>query len=126
MQQETLKYINDRMDEANIPYQFGVFSSDISSLNYYFVGDYTETEPMNEDGLSESQFILTGTGKGFGELESAKDAIRNLFPESTGDVAILDNGSGLAIFYSSAMYIPTGIDMLKRIQINLRIKEWKV
>ena len=112
--------------EAGIPYQFGVFSSDISSLNYYFVGDYSETEPMNEDGLVESQFILTGTGKGFSELESAKDMIRNLFPETTGEVAILDSGSGIAIFYSSAMYIPTGVEGLKRIQINLNIKEWKV
>ena len=126
MQQETLKHINDRLDEAGIPYQFGVFSSDISSLNYYFVGDYSETEPMNEDGLVESQFILTGTGKGFSELESAKDMIRNLFPETTGEVAILDSGSGIAIFYSSAMYIPTGVEGLKRIQINLNIKEWKV
>jgi len=126
MQQKTLKYINDKLDEANIPYQFGVYASDISSLNYYFVGDYTETEPMNEDGLTESQFILTGTGKAFGELESAKDTIRNLFPESIGDVAILDNGSAIAIFYASAMYIPTGDERLKRIQINLKIKEWKV
>ena len=126
MQQETLKYINDKLDAAGIPYQFGMFASDISSLNYYFVGEYTEIEPMNEDGLVESQFMLTGTGKGFSELENAKDTIRSLFPEIEGDVAILDNGSAVAIFYASAMYIPTVDDRLKRMQIDLKIKEWKV
>ena len=126
MQQATLKYINDKLEMANIPYQFGVFSSSIKSLDCYFVGEYTETEPMNEDGLVESTFILTGTGKGFSILENAKDAIREMFPESEGEVAILNDGSAIAIFYSSAMYIPTNDDMLKRIEINLKIKEWKV
>lgn len=36
------------------------------------------------------------------------------------------NCSCVAVFYDSAFPVPTGDGELKRIQINLSIKEWKV
>lgn len=43
-----LKYIAAQLDSAKIPYCFEEWSKE---LQYpYFVGEYTETEPLNEDG----------------------------------------------------------------------------
>lgn len=127
MQKETLKFISDVLTDAGIPYDFMEFNSDISSLNQYWVGEYQENEPITEDGLQGCTFILTGTAKdSYVLLESTKQTIEELFPSIEGQTAILDNGTGVAIFYASALHIPTGDETLKRIQINLNVKEWKV
>ena len=39
---------------------------------------------------------------------------------------ILPNGNGLAIFYAGSLVVPTGDEELKKIEIHLRINEWKV
>lgn len=127
MQTETLKFISDAMEAAGIPYEFGEFSSPIASLDYYFIGEYQEIEPMNEDGQEESQFILTGTGRcKFLDLEKAKKKIKKMFPTIGGKTAVFEDGSATAVFYGNAMPVPTGDGALKRIQINLTVKEWKV
>lgn len=119
-----LKFISEKLDTAGIPYCFEEWTKEIQYP--YFVGEYTESEPMNEDGESESTFILTGTTRGaWLNLEKAKETIKSIFPEN-GVTAILENKSGIAVFYSSAMPVPTGTDELKRIQINLKVKEWRV
>ena len=119
-----LKYIAAQLDSAKIPYCFEEWSKE---LQYpYCVGEYTETEPLNEDGECESVFILTGTTRdAWLSLEVEKEKIRNLFPE-VGVTAILENKAGIAVCYCSSMPIPTGVDELKRIQINLKVKEWRV
>lgn len=127
MRKETLKFISDVLTDACIPYDFMEFNSDISSLNQYWVGEYQESEPDTEDGMQASTFILTGTAKdSYVLLETTKQTIEELFPSIEGRTAILDNGTGVAIFYAHALAIPTGDEALKRIQINLSIKEWKV
>lgn len=40
--------------------------------------------------------------------------------------AILEDKTGIAVFYTLSMPVPTGVDELKRIQINLKVKEWRV
>ncbi len=119
-----LNFIGKRLNTAGIPYCFGEWTREVTYP--YFVGEYTESEPLNEDGESESTFILTGTSRGsWLSLEEEKEKIRNIFPED-GITAILENKTGIAVFYSSAMPVPTGTDELKRIQINLKVKEWRV
>ncbi|MGN0621351.1 MAG: hypothetical protein ACI4I9_05750 [Porcipelethomonas sp.] len=119
-----LKFISARLSSAGIPYCFEEWTKEIRYP--YFVGEYTESEPLNEDGESESTFILTGTARdSWLSLEKEKEKIRSIFPED-GITAILENKSGIAVFYSSAMPVPTGTDELKRIQINLKVKEWRV
>lgn len=119
-----LNFIAGKLKAAEIPYCFEEWTKDIQYP--YFVGEYTESEPLNEDGESESTFILTGTTRGaWLELEKAKEKIRGIFPD-IGITAILENKNGIAVFYSSAMPVPTGTDELKRIQINLKVKEWRV
>lgn len=122
-----LGFIKSAMDSAGIPYEFMEFTSDVSSVPVYWVGSYSEVTPDAEDGEQETQFILTGTGKGtWLDLERQKATIERLFPMIGGTTAVLPNGDGIAVFYGNAFPVPTGEGSLKRLQVNLIIKEWKV
>lgn len=118
-----LKFISDALDDLNINYQFGEWSTN-PVPDPYFVGEYSESESLTreEDGLQESTFMLTGTGTNWLALEQAKASIEN----NISKTAILSSGNGIAVFYAGALMIPTGDAELKRIQINLTIKEWSV
>ena len=118
-----LNFISSKLEEIGIPYCFEEWSKKITYP--YFVGEYTESEPLNEDSESESTFILTGTTKGsWLELEQLKDKIHGIFTD-VGATEILTNNIAIAVMYAGAMPVPTGIDELKRIQINLKVKEWR-
>ena len=121
-----LKVISDGMEALNLAYGFGVYSG--NPIVYpYFVGEYTETEPTTEDGLQETSFLLTGFSReSWLALEQAKEKIENYFNKVSGKTVIADNGSAVAVFYANALIVPTGDAELKRMQINLAIKEWKV
>ena len=119
---EALKFIADALKSVGINYEFGEWSQEV--IYPYFVGEYTEREPMTEDGLHDADFMLTGFHRGqWLELEEAKQKVERLFANSAH---ILPNGSGLAVYYSGAFITPQNDPALKRIQINLRIKEWMV
>lgn len=122
MTTEVLAYINKELTEAGINYEFGERTSKV--VYPYFVGEYQETEPMTEDGLHEVDFILNGFSRGsWLILEEAKNKIEKLF---TFNTSILENNSGVDVSYSGSLIVPTGDAELKRIQINLKIKEWEV
>lgn len=126
MTKECLKFIKDELVKLGINYEFGEWSSE-NVPTTYFIGEYQEEESVNEDGLQDDIFILTGTTRELLlELENVKEKIENNFPRIEGKTVILDNGSGIAVFYNNSFTVPTGNDELKRIQINLKIKEWKV
>ncbi len=122
MTQETLKFISDVLTNAGINYEFGQWSGEI--VYPYFVGEYTESEPMTEDGLLQSTFMLNGFSRStWLALEQAKETIEKLFSNS---VQVLASGNGVCIFYAGTLIIPENDPELKRMQINLTIKEWKV
>lgn len=126
MTTSALKTIADAMSALGLEYAFGVYAGD-PVVYPYFVGEYTETEPMTEDGLQNTTFLLTGFHRGtWLELEQAKERIENYFNRVSGKTVITDSGSGVAIFYANTLIVPTGDAELKRIQINLQVKEWKV
>ena len=82
---------------------------------------------MSEDGLQEATFILKGWTRGkWLDLEAAKEKIENYFDKISGKKVIAEDGSAVAIFYAHSLVIPTGDAELKRIDINLSVKEWKV
>lgn len=118
-----LNFISDTLNSLNINYQFGEWSTN-PVPDPYFVGEYTESESLTreEDGLQEITFMLTGTGTKWLTLEQAKASIEN----NISKTAILPNGNGIAVFYAGSLIVPTGDAELKRIQINLTIKEWSV
>lgn len=118
---ESLKFIKEQLELIN--YEFGQWTS--NPVPYpYWVGEYNEIESVNEDGLQETTFILTGTTRGsWLELEQDKEKIEQLFKDK---IAILPNNNGIAIFYMNSLIVPVDDMELKRMQINLQIKEWKV
>ena len=126
MSKNTLKIISDAMSALGLEYSFGRY--DKKPVVYpYFVGEYQETESVTEDGLQESTFLLTGFSRDtWLALEDAKEKIELYFNRVSGKTVITDNGSAVAVFYAHSLIIPTGDAELKRIQINLKIKEWTV
>ena len=125
MSKAVLKLISDAMQSLGIAYGFMEYNG--NPLVYpYFVGEYSEEEPYSEDGLQSTTFMLTGFSRGsWLDLENTKEKIEKYFGID-GKTAILDNGSGVAVFYSNTLVVPTEDADLKRIQINLYVKEWRV
>ena len=125
MSKAGLEIISDAMDALGLNYDFMEWTGE--PIYPYFVGEYQEVDPLNEDGMQESTFLLTGfTRASWLELEDAKEKISTYFNKVGGRTVIADNGSAVAVFYSNSLVIPTGDAELKKIQINLTIKEWSV
>ena len=67
------------------------------------------------DSLSSDVMVVKGQKRVGGRSSNTK-----------GNDNIISNGSGIAVFYGNAFPVPTGDGFLKRLQINLTVKEWKV
>ena len=121
---DSLKFIKEQMDILEIPYEFGEWTSKIQYP--YFVGEIPSPENHpSEDGNEESELILTGFHRGnIIELEKIKEKIRKHFPPIDGLRAATESGA-IVVYYGGAFYIPSGEADLKKIQINLQIKQWK-
>lgn len=126
MAKNITKIVSDAMDELGLEYGFGEYNG--KPVKYpYFVGEYTESEAMTEDGLQETTFLLTGFSRAsWLALEEAADKIKNYFNKVSGKTVITADGAGVAIFYANSLIVPTGDAELKSIQINLHCKEWSV
>lgn len=122
---EVLEYIRQEMALLGIPYEFMLWTAPVSYP--YCVGEFSEIDPLTEDGLQEKIMILTLTTiNEWLELLEIQEKLEENFPSEEGKTAILDDGSGIAVFYGTALPIPTGDANLKRLQVNLNIKLWKV
>ena len=125
MTTDALAIINDAMTELGLHYEFEVYTDEIQYP--YFTGEYQEVAPVSEDGMQETAFILNGFTRGSPlGLEEAKEAVVNRFDRTSGHIVTTESGNVVAIFYDSAYVIPQEDEELKRMQINLTIKEWKV
>lgn len=125
MSKAVLGIISDAMDSLGINYEFMEWTSE--PVYPYFTGEYQEVPTMNEDGMQETLFILTGFSReSWLALEDAKETIENHFGKVGGQTVSAKNGSAVAIFYADSLVIPTGDAELKKIQINLTVKEWSV
>lgn len=120
---DKLNFINEQMDILAVPYEFGEWTQEVKYP--YFVGELTEEPIVTEDGLEESTLILNGFTRGkYLAMEELKDQIKKHFDPRNGLRAKTDSGS-ITVFFNGSFYVPTGEADLKRIQINLLIKEWK-
>ena len=122
-----LSIINEELDSIGVPYEFMRWTS---AVEYpYWVGEYSEDPITTEDGSKISTVILTGTTNTdvgtWLELEQTRAKIEKHFHPICGLSRSTDDGV-VVIFYENSFPIPTGEANLKRIQINLRVKEWKV
>ena len=69
--------------------------------------------------------MVTGTtNREFLELERVKEKIKNAV-SNEGKTDILPSGSGIAMIYIGAQPLPSVEYGTHRIQIDLRIKEWR-
>lgn len=121
-----LKTIDTEMNALKINYEYAEWTTEPAYP--YVVGEYQEVESLNEDGEQETQFILTAWARGITateDLEKVKNKIKKHFPKVGGRLATTDEGSRVAIFYANTLgNLPTGDAELKKIQINLLVKEW--
>lgn len=126
MTRNALKIISQAMDALGLEYGFLRYVK--RPVVYpYWVGEYSESPPASESGLTTSTFMLTGFHRGTWEaLEKQKESIENYFNKVSGKVVMVDDGSAVAIFYSTSLIVHTGDAELKRIQINLDVQEWSV
>lgn len=126
MSKEALKIIYDAMKELGLEYGFMEYGE--KPVVYpYFVGEYQEMPPIYENGLQETTFLITGFSRqSWVALENAKELIQAYFNKVGGKTVIAASGAAVAVFYSHSLVIPTGDAELKKIQINLDVKEWSV
>lgn len=121
---EKLKFINEQMDIIAVPYEFGEWSSE--NTNLYFVGEITEEPTITEDGRESSTMLLTGFHRGkMIDLLTVMKKIKSHFSPVHGLRGQTDSGSSIAVFFDGYFVIPSGEADLKKIQINLKIYEWK-
>ena len=124
MTSEPLKLISDGMAALGLNYAFKRWEDEPKYP--YFTGQYLEEESTSEDGMQQCDFILTGWHRGsWLDLETAKEKIENYFYRD-GRTAIASNGNAVVVFYSRSDVIPSGDAELKKIEIRLKAKEWKV
>lgn len=127
MTMDALQYVGELLENAGINYQFMRWEVGQTGIppDCYFVGEYMESPSLTleENGFLESTFVLRGFTRGaWLLLEESKTKIEQAVPKTV----ILPSGAGIAVFYDSAIVVPTGDDELKSIKINLKIQEWKV
>ena len=118
-----LGVIKTEMDSLGVPYEFMRWTSAVTYP--YWVGESSESPTMSEDGSKETTLILTGTTKGsWLELEQTRANLENHFHPIYGLRKSTDDGV-VVIFYENSFTVQTGEADLKRIQVNLKIKEWR-
>ena len=121
MNTETLSYIAKLLKESGLHYSFVRWNGEL--IFPYWIGEYSEVDSVYEDGMVESDFILTGTTEeSWLTLQQEKEKIEKIFRDRT---TVLDSGIGLSISFERSLIVPTESDTLKRIQINLSVKEWR-
>ena len=121
---DKLGFVADQLESIGIPYEFGEWTQGVQYP--YFTGEITEDEPTTEDGRETSTLILTGWHRGKRlELETAKKKIKNHFNPVYGFSGETDEGS-IHVFFGGSFYVPSGESELQKIQIELKIIEWKV
>lgn len=132
MTKESLKYIAESMKTLGINYQFKRWKKRGEEDFPYFVGEYQEVDPVHEDGMQETAFLLSGFARskdgvdGILLLEETKRKIAEYFPAVAGRIILLESGSALAVYYAGSLSnLPTEDMELERMEINLTIKEWR-
>ncbi len=124
MTKEALNYISSFLRDIGMEYDFKQWN-DSEVPETYWIGDYLEIDTSNEYGLEECTFMVTGTtNREFLELERVKEKIKNAV-SNEGKTDILPSGSGIAMIYIGAQPLPSVEYGTHRIQIDLRIKEWR-
>lgn len=120
-----LKFINDQMSALGINYEFNEWTSDTIPKMYFVGDDYHLDEVTTEDGAETSTLLIVGFNHGkFIDLYEAMEKMKKHFDPINGLRAKTDSGA-IAVFFSGFFNVPSGEADLTKIQITLKIKEWK-
>ena len=118
-----LGVIARELHSIGVPYEYMRWTSTVQYP--YFIGEYSETPTNAEDGYKEGTLMVTGTTIGsWMDLEQYRAKIEHHFPSIHGLRMATDTGA-VVIFYGNSFPVDTGEADLKRIQINLEVKEWR-
>jgi hypothetical protein len=116
-----LGYIDEQLSSI-INYELGLWTNE-QLVFPYWVGEYQEVDYSHELHYHEYYFTLTGTTKGsIAQLEQDKEKILNIFSSHT---SLIEDGHSIAVFYDTAFLLPCEDETIRRLQINLTIKEWR-
>lgn len=116
-------FLADQLVKLGLNYEFWEWTGE--PVTTYWIGECDMGTPRNEDGAVPYSFTLVGTTRGqYSDLQSEADKLLQLFRD--GLTAILEDGTGVAVFFNSATMVPTDRDDLKRMEVYLDIREWKV
>lgn len=114
-----LKIINNELNTMNIPYTFDGWDKELALPQ--FIGEISEVPTLDEDGLSEYTFILTGYAIK-NEVNYLFEVAERLKKEYKPSKIV----NGAVIMYDNTIPIDMNTDDLKRTQTTLKIKEWSV
>jgi hypothetical protein len=117
---DMLGFIGDKLIEADIPYEFGEWTSTVSYP--YFVGSFVETEYRFEDNCTIGTFTLDGWSRGSKlSLTEINDKVKKIF----SDLQMVQEDTAFYVRYGGSMTVPSGEADLFRISITLYTYEWK-
>lgn len=117
---DMLSFLNERLDELAIPYEFGEWTAEVSYP--YFVGSFQEADFRFEDNRTDGVFTLDGWARDDkAALMEAADAIQAAF----ADLQMVEDGSAYFVRYGGAQSVPTGEADLYRVTITLYTYQWK-
>ncbi len=119
-----LNFIKEQMRAIAAPYMYGRWTADV--VYPYYVGELTEDAPRTEDGATDSTMLITGFHRGDPiALETDRQKIKKHFCPIYGCRGNTKDGGAIAVFYERAFIVPSGDADLHKIQIYLKIKQWK-
>lgn len=114
-----LKIINREINRMNIPYTFEGWEQNLELP--HFIGEISETPTLDEDGLSEYTFILTGYAIK-NEIDYLFEVAERLKAEYKPSKVV----DRVVIMYNDTITVETNTDGLFRTQTTLKLKEWSV
>ena len=112
-----LEILKNEFKELGLPYTYDEWDKETSLPQ--FIGEIYELPTVDEDGMNEYTFILTGYATSYSELFAFSEQLKRKYKTS----AIV---GGVVIKYDSTTTIDNGTEDLKQIQITLKIKQWSV
>lgn len=125
MTQEALSILRAAMADMHLPYALGQYRAAPLPETYFrrAVGGRGGLHRGWAHGQHDDPAGLQP--RGLDALLAASKAIQARFP-AYGWTCITDRGSGLAISFAGASFLPDIDGAARRISINLNIKEWSV
>lgn len=125
MTKELLAAVKERLEAAEIPYQYETYQTAEKLPPVYCVGHCSSSPVTEESGMLSGTFLLTLVGTSWDALITARERICRAFPRITGYSTSGDDYAAV-LFFNSAVVVPCDDARLKKIQINLKYIEWRV